>query len=144
MRMIFAAAMLVIFALCGLAQDKDKIVRPSIETALPESARFQIVSPYRDGYSNNPLFRLDRYTGQVFRLTNCPKDAKIGSEKCWKEMLVIDLPHSGAVGQPRFQIFVGGTPQLILLLQVDTGATWQYGIDDPDKWYPLLDTVFLP
>ena len=139
-KIVLAVCTLWLSALGCLAQ--AKIIR-SAETTLPDSARFQIINPEKEGVTT-PLFRLDRYSGQVFRLSSCAKDAKLGSEKCWREMTVVDLPNAGPVVHPRFQIYVGGTPQMILLMQVDSGATWQYGVADPDKWYPFIETVLLP
>ncbi len=53
-------------------------------------------------------------------------------------MVVVDLP-SGIVPRIRYQIVINGVLKMIMLLQVETGQTWQYGIEPTEKWYPFVE-----
>lgn len=109
---------------------------PSVSTSIGDnSGRFEIIQVPLD---RRTTFRLDKFSGQIYRLGDCPKQGIIGSQKCWKEMIVVDLPASIAA-RPRYQIIVNGVLKMILLLQAETGQTWQYGIEPTDKWYPFVE-----
>ena len=128
----FLAALILGGTLCVVCQE----VPPSISTSTVDAARFEIIQPV---YDRGTTFRLDKFTGNVHRLGTCPKDDTIGSDKCWKEMIVVDLPKAGGANRPRFQIVINGPLKLILLMQIETGQTWQYGIEPLDKWFPFIE-----
>ena len=111
-------------------------VTSSISTSAFDGARFEIIQP--PGVRNTTL-RLDKFTGNVHRLGTCPKDDSIGSDKCWKEMIVVDLPKVVGGTRPRFQIVINNLLKLTLLLNIDTGQSWQFGIDPLDKWHPFIE-----
>ncbi len=114
------------------AQDTVSI---STSTA-DDGGRFEIIQP---PYDRGTTFRLDRYSGTIHRLGDCPKDDSFGSRRCWKEMIVVDLPRSAASSRPRYQIFINGPLKMITLMQIETGRTWQYGVDPEDKWHPFIE-----
>src|SRR5689334_16637461 len=108
---------------CFAAVDHDQLVLAITATKLPEGTRFEIVQPAWD--SGTPC-RLDRFSGQVHRLANCPSDDSTGSRLCWKEMQVIDRPRGGAAAAVNYQMLVLNPQKLILLMRLDSGAMWQY------------------
>lgn len=120
------------FAGVGSAQNQSTI----FSTKIADDARFEIAQSPWDSVTT---FRLDRFRGQIDRLGTCSKDDSVGSNKCWKEMIVIDISRSGTANRPRFQIIFNPTLKLIFLLQTDTGQTWQYALDATEKWHPLVD-----
>jgi hypothetical protein len=90
-------------------------------------------------------FRLDKVSGRVFGLASCPQRTYIGMGLCWKEMTVVELPKPAADSTIRYQLFAHGEGnRSILMINVLTGQTWQYGVDGPDKWTPLLEPIVLP
>lgn len=107
-----------------------------VSTSTIDGARFEIVQSPLD---NAVAFRLDKFTGTVDRLGTCPKDDGFGSNKCWKEMVVLDLPKMGPTTRARYQIVINVPSRLTLLLQTDTGRTWQLGVDPQDRWSPFID-----
>ncbi len=109
---------------------------PSISTSIGDnSGRFEIIQV---PFDRRTTFRLDKFSGQVHRLGDCPKVGIIASQKCWKEMIVIDLP-AGMAARPRYQIAINGLLRMMMLINVETGQTWQYGIEPTDKWHPFVD-----
>ena len=128
----FSVAVIVCFAASALAQE-SVLIRTS---PADNSGRFEVIQP---SYDSGTTFRLDKYTGRIHRLTTCPKDDSIGSDKCWKEMNVIDLPKIGPANRPRYQIIINVPLKVIMLMQIDTGQSWQYGIEPMDRWYPFTE-----
>jgi hypothetical protein len=127
---------LVLFATILLSCFAAAQEGPVTGTELPDTARFQIVQPSFDRVT----FRLDRYTGQIHRLSTCPKDDSIGSNLCWKEMTVVNPMKGDLANRPRFQILMLNAQKMILLQNVETGNSWQYGIDpQTDRWFPFLE-----
>ncbi len=111
----------------------------SISTStLDSGARFEII---QSPHERTITFRLDRFTGTIHRLGNCPKDDGVSSSKCWKEMVVIDQPKSPFISKPRYQIVIDGPQRLIMLMQIETGQTWQTGLEPTDKWYPFIECL---
>src|SRR2546423_12803237 len=95
---LLALVFSVIFACTGaIAQETSGIVA----TRQPDAARYEVV---QTPYDRAVVFRLDKYTGQIHRLTACPKDDSIGSNMCWKEMTVVNQGKDSAARGPRFQI----------------------------------------
>ncbi len=130
--------LIVLISICfltalNIAGQEDSF---SVSTSIGESSgRFEMIQVPSD---RRTTFRLDKYTGQVYRLGDCPKQSIVGSQKCWKEMIVVDLP-SGMAARPRYQIVINGVLKMIMLLHVETGQTWQYGIERTDQWYPFVE-----
>ena len=124
----------VLFSVTAVGQEGQPLTR----TSVPDTSRFEIIQP---NYDRATTFRLDKFTGQIHRLATCPKDDSIGSERCWKEMTIIDLPKisPGAATQVRFQIIVNNQLRLITLFNIATGQSWQYGIEPLDRWYPFIE-----
>lgn len=103
-----------------------------------DGGRYEIIQV---PYDRTITFRLDRHNGIIHRLANCPKDDSFGSQKCWKEMNVVDLARNTAASRPRFQIVINGPLKMIMLLQMETGKTWQFGVDPEDKWHPFIECL---
>lgn len=130
-RIIILLAFFLISAISSLAQDIGGL----ISTSTVDGARFEIVQPG----DKTVTFRLDKFTGTIHRLATCPKDDSTGSNKCWKEMEIVDSPKAAASTKIRFQIVVDPALKSIFLLQIDTGKTWQFGVDPLDKWHPFVE-----
>jgi len=133
MKTIFLLAALILFAALPAICQESVLIRTS---PADNSGRFEVIQP---SYDVATTFRLDKYTGRIHRLTTCPKDDSVGSEKCWKEMNVVDLPKTGPANRPRYQIIINVPLKLIMLMQVETGQSWQYGIEPLDRWYPFTE-----
>ncbi|MEP6788822.1 MAG: hypothetical protein ABJB40_10355 [Acidobacteriota bacterium] len=133
MKIIFLFAALIFGTGSTVVCQESVLIRTS---PADNSGRFEVIQP---SYDNTTTFRLDKYTGRVHRLATCPKDDSLGSDKCWKEMNVIDLPKIGAANRPRYQIVINVPLKLIMLMQTDTGQSWQYGIEPMDRWYPFTE-----
>jgi len=132
-KILILTAFLAAFSVDVFPQDGA----PIISTSTVEGARFEMVQPLFD---RTLTFRLDKFSGSIHRLGTCPKDDSVGSDKCWKEMIVLDLGRAPVGNRIRYQIVVNGsTARSIFLLQIDTGKTWQYGIEREDKWHPFID-----
>jgi len=137
MKRVFLALVFSVALACGaaMAQDANGISG----TKLPDIARFEMVQV---PFDRTIVFKLDKYTGQIHRLTTCPKDDSTLSDKCWKEMTVVSPTKDTTMRGPRFQIaFVTApTQKLTLLINLETGQTWQYGLDAiNDKWFPFME-----
>lgn len=145
MRFLLWTALVLTFGSTVFAQE-TVIPLASLSTSVPSAARYEVLQP-----SLWPLaqrtFRLDKYSGQIFMLGSCPKDSKVGSPLCWREMEIIDLPKSPRDARPRFQMIQSATRRQMFLFNIDTGKTWQLGIegfkekDISEKWFPFLDDL---
>jgi len=107
-----------------------------VQTSTLEGSRFEMIQSQLD---KAVTFRLDKFTGTIDRLGTCPKDDGFGSNKCWKEMVVLELPKTASTGRARYQIVINGQWKLTMLMQIDTGRTWQLGGDPQDRWSPFID-----
>ena len=129
-RELLAIAVLFILPCSLKAQDQESAVTHQT-SALPSDARFEI---FQAGLGLKWTLRLDRITSNVERLVS----AKTG-DFVWEKTRV--LPHPKAVNttKPHFQIFVSGLPnQVTLLLDTESGATWQLvPKDDRSLWQPI-------
>jgi hypothetical protein len=144
MKSFFAAASFVLLSVCHLSA-QESTYKPAVSSTVPATARYEILQTNPNGRSTAVTFNLDKYTGRVFNLSTCPQRSFVGVGLCWKEMVVLELPKAAGDSTPRYQIFAHGEGgRSILLINVVTGQTWQYGVDGPDKWTPLLETVVLP
>lgn len=130
-RVFLLAAMSLAFTLGVVCQDAA-----SVSTSVQDGARFEVLQSPLD---RGTTFRLDKHMGTIDRLGTCPRDDGYGSKLCWKEMTVIGLSKGGSNGQPRYQIIVNGALKLTMLLQVETGRMWQFGIDPQERWFPFID-----
>ena len=128
---LLLAAVSLAFALGVVCQDA-----PSVSTSTLDGARFEVVQSPLD---QRVTFRLDKYTGVIDRLGTCPKDDGYGSKLCWKEMIVLEPSKGVSTGRPRYQIIINGPLKLTMLLQIDTGRMWQFGIDPQERWFPFID-----
>ena len=107
-----------------------------VSTSTIDGSRFEVIQSPLD---NAVAFRLDKFTGTVDRLGTCPKDDGFGSNKCWKEMVVLEIGKSAGATKTRYQIVINVPSRLTILLQIDTGRTWQLGVDPQDRWSPFID-----
>jgi hypothetical protein len=126
--MMFAG--LVLF---GVPSVKAQDLPPISTTVQEGTGRFEMVR-----VSAGTTLRLDKYTGKIHRLTNCPKDDAEGSSLCWKEMWIVEPP-KGFSNRPRFQIYSDAASKYIFLFDIETGQAWQYGLDPKDKWHPFIE-----
>ncbi|MEQ1923866.1 MAG: hypothetical protein ABL952_15280 [Pyrinomonadaceae bacterium] len=133
MKKIVLFAVFVIYgAVSAAAQESTQIV----STSTMDAARFEIIqSPLDRGL----MFRLDKFAGTIDRLGTCPKDDGFGSNRCWKEMIVLDLSKAAPSLRTRYQLIINGPQRLTMLLQIDTGKMWQWGLDREERWYPFID-----
>jgi hypothetical protein len=129
MKKLFASANLVLIIFCAA------YAQESTSSMLPLDARFEIV---QSPWDKSTTFRLDRYRGSIDRLGTCTKDDTVGSNRCWKEMIVLDLGKS-VTSRPHFQITMIALTKSIFMIDNDTGQTWHYGLDATDKWHPFVE-----
>lgn len=139
-----AWSLIIVAALSVCIVGQEAAQRPFAATSVPTSSRFEVIQT--NSLSGSYFtFRLDRTTGRVYQLAQCPQRTYIGLGTCWKEMIVLELPKPINDAVARYQIFVQGDPgRAVMLLNTLTGQTWQHGVDGADKWTPLLETVVLP
>lgn len=128
----FFAAMVLGGTLSIVGQESTR----TVSTSTLDGARFEVIQSPLDKATT---FRLDKFTGNIDRLGICPKDDGYGSNKCWKEMIVFDLPKGVPTPKPRYQIIINGPLKLTMLMQVDTGRSWQFGLDPQERWYPFVE-----
>src|SRR5882724_3894960 len=95
-------------------------------TRVTDDARFEMV---QIPWDKATTFHLDKYRGTIHRLGTCTKDDAVGSNRCWKEMIVVDLASGAVSSRPRYQIVVNAMLKNVFLLDVNTGQTWQYALD---------------
>lgn len=126
---------LIMVVFGGVLEFAGQEVR-QVSTSTMDGARFEVIQSPLD---NAVAFRLDKFTGTVDRLGTYPKDDGFGSNKCWKEMVVLELPKLGPTTRARYQIVINVPARLTMLLQIDTGRTWQLGVDPQDRWSPFID-----
>lgn len=141
----FLAALVFALVWVAAAFGQDSYYKPATASTVPASSRYEIVQTNPHSRSTAVTFNLDKFTGRVFSLGSCPQRSYVGMGLCWKEMIVLELPKPAGDSAARYQIFAHGEGgRSILLINVLTGQTWQYGVDGPDKWTPLLEPVLLP
>jgi hypothetical protein len=105
----------------------------SLSSAVPDSARFQVVQ--------SPLlaklaFRLDRFTGDTWQFVSKQKGGF-----SWQRVERIELPNDiKSSGKVNYQIFLSGIrAQITVLINTNTGASW-YIAEDPKEgifWSPI-------
>src|SRR5687768_10716777 len=106
-KVLFVTA--IIFGAVSVLKAQDEATFVSTSTG-EASGRYEIIQVPQD---RRTTFRLDKFSGKVYRLGDCPKSDVIGSQKCWKEMIVVDLP-SGMAARPRYQIIINGVIKMIM------------------------------
>ena len=140
MRILFTVCCAGVIFLSAIAGSAQQTMPTS--TAIPDTARHEIIQANFGGGGVSVTMRLDKNTGRIYQLAACPLKNIVGSGLCWKEMIVLELPRSVGDSTPRYQIFTGGDREkYLLLINTQTGKTWQHG---SEGWSPLLDTVTLP
>lgn len=141
-KMVLCQSLLFLFSLGAFAQVAP--VRAPLSSTVSEAARFEIVQASKQGELTHTL-RLDRYTGRVFQIGSCPLRGLVGTGLCWREMLVLELPKNSVDGVVLYQLFMSGERErYIFLMNTITGQTWQLGVEAPDRWSRLVDTMVLP
>jgi hypothetical protein len=144
MKMFFAAIAFALFS-ASLTMAQEPGYKLAVNTSVPATSRYEIVQAIQGRGPAVTTFKVDKYTGRVFNLASCPQRSYIGMGLCWKEMIVLELPKPASDAVVRYQLFAHGEGNRgVLLINVVTGQTWQFGVDGPDKWTPLLDTIVLP
>jgi hypothetical protein len=133
MKLVCAIALGFVSILSLVAQDLSDAL---VTTTVAREARFEIV---QTPWNQNITFRLDKYRGVIDRLGNCLKDDSYGSNKCWKEMVVVDPLKLASLTRARFQIVMNSFHKTTFLIDTDTGASWQWGLEATEKWFPFID-----
>ena len=88
-------------------------------TSEVSDARFEIV---QSPLSRSFTFRIDRYTGTVWQLTQFEKE-----RWRWEETPLPDAPSVSSPNRARFQLHVSGLSQSqTILLDTESGKTWQF------------------
>ena len=107
-----------------------------VSTSTLDGARFEVI---QSPISREITFRLDKWSGNIDRLGTCPKDDGYGSKQCWKEMTVLELSKAAPSPRPHYQIIINPTLQITMLMQIDTGRSWQFGLDPQERWFPFIE-----
>ena len=97
---------------------------PAQRTSSVAEARFEVVqSPLAPSFT----FRVDRYTGRVWQLTNVR-----GGFWEWEETPVPEPISVPSPSRPRFQLHVSGISYShTLLIDTETGKSWQFTKEGP-------------
>jgi hypothetical protein len=112
---------IALFAFCCLPlysqeDSKDPIPIHS-STIVPSSARYEIVQSTQ---AARWTFKLDRQTGMVYQMVRTAND-----ENTWENMPVEHLPLASTIGVHYELFFSDNLARLMLLMNLDTGRTWQ-------------------
>lgn len=130
MTRILASSALFLILVCTAAGQSPQMVSRQATTPPPDS-RFEI---FQSELAPAWTFKLDRVTGNVDQLAS----AKAGT-LVWTKMRVLPHPRAVNTAKPHFQIVVVNTPaKAILLLDTESGATWQLiARENSSVWQPL-------
>lgn len=104
------------------------------QTNSQTSGRFEIV---QSTLLNRLMFKLDKYTGKTFQIVDAGDSTIVWQEVLTKKHFLSDLKNPGKIN---YQIFLSGfMAKLTLLININTGATWQLVQDDVDEvfWDPI-------
>jgi hypothetical protein len=105
-------------------------------TTPPPSARYEI---FQSEHPQRSTLRLDRITGRVHLLIQTPY-----REYTWQEMEVTERPESISGGL-RFQLFTSSSGgRNTLLLDADTGSTWELSYTEKRNIYGRVIPVWTP
>ena len=139
--------MLLIFLFGAQAAAQEKSPAETVssithyKTAAPDNARYEIV---QSEIAARWLFKLDRYTGQVYQLIQTPD-----GEVHWVEMFVWERPEVKKPLTARFQLFVSGFSAVYnILIDTAEGRTWIFQVReikqkdtgesvDVTGWFPV-------
>lgn len=95
------------------------------------SGRFEIV---QSTLANRFLFKIDKFTGKTFQIVESRDSAIVWENVVIKKHFLSDIRNEG---KPNYQIFLSGfMVKLTLLMNINTGATWQLTQDD------ITDDIF--
>ena len=133
--LIVAITILSLFALPGFGQrEQSRRGQSPVATAGLPSSRYEIIGTF-DSNEIPTTFRLDKFTGRVYRLDYCER-----GRPCWKELSPSDLPKFSDT-KVRYQLFLNAGPFMrILLIEIDSGQTWSLGGEKgSEKWFPFLE-----
>jgi hypothetical protein len=126
-RTVIAAALWLTFTHAVIGQSAVQ----HQSTTPPLDARFEI---FQSAVDPTWTLRLDRVTGTVDQLVS-------GKSGTWVWIRMRVLPHPKAVNmmKPHYEIFASGSPsQAILLLDTESGATWQLNSkQNVSVWQPI-------
>lgn len=126
---LFGTALLLMLPYSLNGQDLQSVQKQT--STLPSDARYEIV---QSGIGSQWTFKLDRITGNVERLASTESGNLV-----WIKTRV--LPHPKAVNsaKPHYQIVVASQPPYVaLLLDTESGATWQLlPRDDGGVWQTI-------
>ncbi|MFZ5563129.1 MAG: hypothetical protein ACOZBW_03700 [Thermodesulfobacteriota bacterium] len=123
LKMIFLAVLLVLSSTHAWAAQEPPEAPDLIrtvthyKTASPDNARYEVI---QSETAPRWLFKLDRYTGQVYQLTQTSK-----GEIHWIEMLVWERPEIKKPAMARFQLFISGfSAAYAILMDTAEGGSW--------------------
>lgn len=86
-------------------------------TMFPDKGRYEII---QSQLNPEHTYRLDRFTGNIDRLTMTKED-----EHRWEKMLIQGLPEIKYANSARFVLFMSGTDAAqTFLMDSQTGQTW--------------------
>jgi hypothetical protein len=126
--MLKFTAVVLLFAGLATGQSSDQ----PFNTQAPANARYEIRL-----VSFRHTFRLDRFSGQVFRMTQMPEGVS------WEEMPVADL-QPVPLTEPRFQLVNWANSESVFLLDTFSGQTWRLsydigknGLNELNIWLPI-------
>jgi len=127
----WAVPLLAIIAACATvpapasAQSEDRHDEHTVTSAVPSSARFEIV---QSTLAALQTFKLDKQTGSVQLLVK-----KIDGSDGWEDLEVVGLKAVPASGN-RFQLFLSGiAAKYTFLLDTQTGTCWQFVFAEDEK-----------
>ena len=99
------------------------------QTTTPTDARYEIL---QSEIAVKVTYRLDRYTGRVWRMFKDDGDGLL----YWSELDVQYLPEIEHPTKPRFILFTSGiVVRHTFLMDTETGSTWQAYQDTNDGSY---------
>ena len=128
-RIVISVVFVLTLALTAMGQNPLPVQRES--TTRLTDARFEI---FQSDVSMIGTLRLDRVTGNVDQLVS----SKSGN-LVWAKMRVLPHPQALNMTKPHYEIVVVGLPsQVLLLLDTESGATWQLNSkENVSVWQPI-------
>ena len=127
-RIVLVVAILFLLPYAVNGQEQQPV---QASTSAPASdARYEIV---QTAVAPKVTLKLDRITGNVERLIT----GKSGNLR-WEKMRVLPHPKAVNLAKPHYRIFVSSqADQPTLLLDTETGATWQLVTASNSVWQPI-------
>jgi hypothetical protein len=131
------ASIACIVCVCHALPASGQELRTYQATAPPPSARFEI---FQLQHPQRSTLRLDRFTGQIHLLVQASN-----RDYTWQEMEVSERPESSVTSRPRFQLFTSSSiGPYTLLLDADTGSTWELNFTEKRIIYGRVIAVWTP